>query len=37
MSYLEYKYRMEFNEEQIKELCEYAKKLVLNFLLVFGM
>ena len=23
MSYLEYKYRVEFNEEQIKELMEY--------------
>ena len=31
MSYLEYKYRMEFNEEQIKELCEYSKNLGIEF------
>ena len=31
MSYLEYKYRMEFNEEQIKELCEYSKSLGITF------
>ena len=27
MSYLEYKYRIEFNEEQIKELMEYADQI----------
>ena len=27
MSYLEYKYRVEFNEEQIRELMEYAKEI----------
>ena len=27
MSYLEYKKRVEFNEEQIKELLEYAKEI----------
>mgnify|MGYP006146032277 CR=1 FL=1 len=27
MSYLEYKYRVEFNEEQIQELMEYAKQI----------
>ena len=26
MTYLEYKYKLEFTEEQIKELCDYAKK-----------
>ncbi len=31
MSYLEYKYRMEFNEEQIKELCEYSKNIGIEF------
>jgi N-acetylneuraminate synthase len=31
MSYLEYKYRMEFSEEQIKELCEYSKNLGIEF------
>jgi N-acetylneuraminate synthase len=31
MSYLEYKYKIEFNEEQIKELCEYSKKLGIDF------
>jgi len=31
MSYLEYKYRMEFSEEQIKELCEYSKGLGIQF------
>ena len=31
MSYLEYKYRMEFSEEQIKELCEYSKSLGIEF------
>ena len=25
MTYLEYKYKMEFSEEQIKELCDYSK------------
>ena len=31
MTYLEYKYRMEFNEEQIKELCEYSNSLGITF------
>ena len=31
MSYLEYKYRIEFSEEQIKELCEYSDSLGINF------
>lgn len=31
MSYLEYKYRMEFSEEQIKELCEYSNELGVEF------
>lgn len=31
MTYLEYKYRMEFNEEQIKELCEYSNELGITF------
>ena len=31
MTYLEYKHRMEFSEEQIKELCEYSKSLGIEF------
>ena len=31
MTYLEYKYRMEFNEEQIKELVEYSKSINIEF------
>ena len=31
MTYLEYKYRLEFNEDQIKELCEFAKKIGIQF------
>tara|TARA_B100000674_G_C37713236_1_gene856162 strand:- start:13 stop:852 length:840 start_codon:yes stop_codon:yes gene_type:complete len=31
MSYLEYKYRVEFSEEQIKELVEYSNNLDINF------
>lgn len=31
MTYLEYKHRMEFNEEQIKELCEYSKTIGIEF------
>jgi N-acetylneuraminate synthase len=31
MSYLEYKHRMEFNETQIKELCEFSKNLGIEF------
>lgn len=31
MTYLEYKYRMEFNEEQIKELVEYSNNLGIEF------
>lgn len=31
MSYLEYKYRMEFTEEQIKDLCEYSDSLGIKF------
>ena len=30
MSYLEYKYKIEFNEEQIVELLEYAKEIDIN-------
>tara|TARA_Y100000992_G_C21267017_1_gene494476 strand:+ start:906 stop:1280 length:375 start_codon:yes stop_codon:yes gene_type:complete len=31
MTYLKYKYRMEFNEEQIKELCNFAKEIGIDF------
>ena len=31
MTYLEYKYKMEFSEEQIKELCDYAKEIGIEF------
>ena len=31
MSYLEYKYRMEFSEEQIQELCEYSRNIGIEF------
>lgn len=31
MSYLEYKYRMEFSEEQIKELCDYSRDIGIEF------
>ena len=31
MSYLEYKHRMEFSEEQIKELCEYSRNIGIEF------
>ena len=31
MSYSEYKYRMEFSEEEIKELCEYSQSLGIEF------
>ena len=31
MSYLEYKHRLEFSEEQIKELCEYSDSLGITF------
>jgi len=31
MSYLEYKYKVEFSEEQIKELCEYSKSMGIEF------
>jgi N-acetylneuraminate synthase len=31
MTYLEYKHRMEFNEEQIKELCEYSQSIGIEF------
>ena len=31
MSYLEYKHRLEFSEEQIKELCEYSRGLGIEF------
>jgi N-acetylneuraminate synthase len=31
MSYLEYKYRIEFSEEQIKELVEYSNNLGIDF------
>lgn len=31
MSYLEYKYRMEFSEKQIEELCEYSKNIGIEF------
>ena len=31
MTYLEYKHRMEFTEDQIKELCEYSDDLGIHF------
>jgi len=31
MTYLEYKYRLEFNEEQIKELIEYSNNIGIEF------
>jgi N-acetylneuraminate synthase len=31
MTYLEYKKKIEFNEEQIKELCEYSNNLGITF------
>lgn len=31
MSYIEYKYKIEFDEEQIKELCEYSKSIGIEF------
>lgn len=31
MTYLEYKHRIEFNEEQIKELCEFSKSIGIEF------
>lgn len=31
MSYLEYKWKMEFNEEEIKELCEFSKSIGIHF------
>lgn len=31
MTYLEYKYKIEFSEEQIKELCEYSKSIGIDF------
>jgi N-acetylneuraminate synthase len=31
MTYLEYKHKIEFNEEQIKELCDYAKNKGITF------
>ena len=31
MTYLEYKHRIEFNEDQIKELCEYSKSIGIEF------
>ena len=31
MTYLEYKHRMEFNEEQIKELIDYSNDLGIEF------
>ena len=31
MTYLEYKYKVEFSEDQIRELCEYSKSLNIGF------
>jgi len=31
MSYLEYKHKIEFNEEQIKELCDFSKSIGIDF------
>ena len=31
MSYLEYKHRMEFSEEQIQELCDFSKNIGIDF------
>jgi len=31
MTYLEYKYKLEFSEEQIKELCDFSKNIGIEF------
>ena len=31
MSYIEYKHKIEFSEEQIKELCEFSKSIGIEF------
>lgn len=31
MTYLEYKYKIEFNEDQIKELCEFSNQIGIKF------
>ena len=31
MTYIEYKYKIEFSEEQIKELCEYSRSIGIEF------
>ena len=31
MTYLEYKYKIEFNEDQIKELCDYSESIDIEF------
>ena len=31
MTYLDYKYKLEFSEDQIKELCDYSKNLGIEF------
>ena len=31
MTYIEYKHKIEFNEEQIKELCEFSKDIGIKF------
>lgn len=31
MTYLEYKHKLEFSEDQIKELCDYAKEIGIEF------
>ena len=31
MTYLEYKHKLEFSEDQIKELCEYSKEIGIDF------
>ena len=31
MTYLEYKYKLVFNEEQIKELCDYSREIGIEF------
>ena len=31
MTYLEYKHKIEFNEDQIKELCDYSHSLGIQF------
>lgn len=36
MTYLEYKERLEFNDEQIAELFKYANEIGIEFLHLYG-